>query len=353
MRYNQKLIEEVTDEKLNLIECPGCGRSDFKSSKGIAQHHAIKHGFSISMLYRCKSCGDIKSGKEGDQKYCSDCNWNTETDLYDCPYEGCERTFDTQNGRSVHHSQAHGESIAGYTYECEYCGDEFDSPISPGSDNAPKYCPTKSTEGKSCEAKDRTGQSRQFTEEWKENISGGMIKAHEEGRAESPFNRGSEWVMENIVDPRDDDYLHQPLPEEVKQKVSESLKESYRCGEREPASPNNIIVEETGHNVDSGWEVEIDILLHENDFDYKYNGEEGFPTFQVGENTYTPDFALDRKVIEVKGALGYHYRKERVEEYAEEMANREDIEYIVIGSVKLDCDKYIPWEEREQIINYL
>lgn len=353
MEYTQEEIEEAINDEIELEFCPACGRDDFKSNKGVAQHHAKKHGFSISMLYRCEKCGKIKSGNEGGQKYCSECNWNSETASYDCPYEGCERSFDTQNGRSVHHSQVHGESIAGYTYECEYCGDRFESPIAPESDNAPKYCPVKDIEGKSCEAKDRTGQSREFTDEWRENISKGMVKAHEEGRAESPFNRGSEWVKENVIEPRDDDYLHESLPEEVKEKVSISLKESYRNGERKPASPNRIIVEETGHNVDSGWEAKVDILLHENGFDYKYNTDKDFPTFQIDGNTYTPDFVIGDRVIEVKGSLGYHYRKDRVEKYAEEMTQRDDVEYIVIGSVDLDCDKYISWEEREQIIDYL
>jgi len=353
MKYTQEEIEEATNGNLELQYCPGCGRDDFKSNKGVAQHHTKKHGFSISMLYRCEDCGEIRSGKEGGQKYCSDCNWNSETASYDCPYEGCERTFDTQNGRSVHHSQVHGESIAGYTYECEYCGNEFDSPIAPESDDAPKYCPTKDVDGKSCEAKDRTGESREFTEEWKENISDSLKQAYEEGRAESPFNRGSEWVKENITGPRDDEYLHEELSEEVKEKVSDSLKESYRNGERKPSSPNQIVVEETGHNVDSGWEAEVDVLLYENGFDYKYNTDEDFPTFRVDDYTYTPDFVVGDKVIEVKGALGYHYRKDRVEKYAEEMTQRDDIEYIIIGSVNLECDKYISWEDREHIVDYL
>lgn len=353
MEYTQEEIEKATNGDLKLKFCPGCGRDDFKSNKGVAQHHAKKHGFSISMLYRCEDCGEIRSGKEGDQKYCSDCNWNSDIASYDCPYEGCERSFDTQNGRSVHHSQVHGESIAGYVYECEHCGNEFESPISPGSENAPKYCPVKDTEGKSCESKDRTGQSREFTEEWKKKISDTMKEAYEEGRVESPMNRGSEWVMENVIEPRNDEYLHQSPSQKTRKKLSESLKESYRNGDRKPSSPNRIIVEETGHNVDSGWEAKVDVLLYENGFEYKYNTDDGFPTFQVDEYTYTPDFVVGDKVIEVKGELGYHYRKDRVEKYAEEMTQREDIEYIVIGSVDLECDKFIHWENREEIVDYL
>lgn len=162
MEYSQEKLAEVTDENLDLIECPGCGRDDFKSNKGVAMHHHQKHGFSISMLYRCSKCNEIKSGDNSNMKICPDCNWSDKDDEYKCPWDGCEKVFTTRNGRSVHHEQVHGESISGYTYNCEYCGNSFQSPIAPDNDNAPKYCPVNETDGKSCEAKQRTGQGREF-----------------------------------------------------------------------------------------------------------------------------------------------------------------------------------------------
>lgn len=41
----------------------------------------------------------------------------------DCPT--CGDSFSTEAGMKGHHAQVHGESIAGFQTECEYCGAEF------------------------------------------------------------------------------------------------------------------------------------------------------------------------------------------------------------------------------------
>lgn len=46
-------------------------------------------------------------------------------DVFTCPT--CGRGFDTKKGRSVHHTSAHGESIAKQTKICVVCGDEFET----------------------------------------------------------------------------------------------------------------------------------------------------------------------------------------------------------------------------------
>jgi hypothetical protein len=354
MKHSQRRMEEVTDEDLNLIECPECGRDDFKSNKGVALHHSKKHGFSVSMLYRCNECSQIKSGDNSDMQICPDCKWTDEDNTYVCPWDGCDRTFSSRNGRSVHHQQVHGESISGYKYQCEYCGDTFQSAIAPDNPNAPKYCPVKEIEGKSCEAKDREGKSREFSDEWKENISEGMKKAIEEGRASSPIaENDDEWVMENIIEPRDDEYLHKSLPEEVKEKVSKSLREAYRSGEREPASVRNIEVDETAHTVDSTWEKAIDLILFESEYEYKYNGDNHFPIFDLDDRSYIPDFVVGNNIIEVKGWLGHNYRQEKVEKAAQVLEEDSDWNYIVVGNVELPCDEYIKWSDRDELIEYL
>lgn len=356
MKYSQKKLESVTDEDLNLVECPDCGRDDFESNKGVALHHGKVHDSSISMLYRCEDCGQIKSGNEKSQRFCDDCYWNDKDEEYICPHEECNEKFTSRNGRSVHHYHAHGESIAGYVYECEYCGNQFDSNIAPDSPDAPKYCPVKELDEdeKSCEAKDRTGQSREFTDEWKENISKGMKKAIEEGRTESPFASNSkEWFIENVIEKRDDSYLHESPSQETRKKLSETFKKLYASGEREPASPQTINVEETGHTVDSSWEKEIDLLLHGSDFDYKYNTDEDFVKFDVDDSTYTPDFLVGNCVIEVKGYLGYNYNKDRVDERAKRLKEHDEWEYIVVGSVELECDEYIEWGNRDKLLDVL
>lgn len=40
----------------------------------------------------------------------------------DCSWEGCDREFKNEYGMKIHHSQIHGESIAGIEFECDYCG---------------------------------------------------------------------------------------------------------------------------------------------------------------------------------------------------------------------------------------
>jgi len=40
-----------------------------------------------------------------------------------CP--SCGREFDTSKGMKLHHSQIHGETLAGVERTCEYCGDSF------------------------------------------------------------------------------------------------------------------------------------------------------------------------------------------------------------------------------------
>lgn len=46
-------------------------------------------------------------------------------DEHACPWDGCERSFDTDMGVKVHHARAHGESIAGVKVDCAECGQTF------------------------------------------------------------------------------------------------------------------------------------------------------------------------------------------------------------------------------------
>ena len=46
------------------------------------------------------------------------------SDEHACPWDGCERSFDTLRGMKIHHKRSHGESIAGVTVECDWCGGE-------------------------------------------------------------------------------------------------------------------------------------------------------------------------------------------------------------------------------------
>lgn len=46
---------------------------------------------------------------------------DSQSDGHACPT--CEREFDTNRGLKIHHKAAHGESIAGVTVTCAYCGE--------------------------------------------------------------------------------------------------------------------------------------------------------------------------------------------------------------------------------------
>lgn len=63
---------------------------------------------------------------------------DAENKEFSCP--SCDRIFDTKNGRSVHHYQSHGESIAKTTKECTWCGVEFEYYK---HDSEKKYCSDK------------------------------------------------------------------------------------------------------------------------------------------------------------------------------------------------------------------
>ena len=89
-------------------ECPACGRDDFKSVRGMKQHHKMQHGESIAGEKRtCNECGDeFRSCQE--QEFCSkSCadkyrrGRNTGEDhprwkkrvTVQCDYNGCENTM--------------------------------------------------------------------------------------------------------------------------------------------------------------------------------------------------------------------------------------------------------------------
>lgn len=63
----------------------------------------------------------------------------------DCPT--CEKTLDTERGVKMHHSQVHGESIAGEEVSCHWCGDTFKVPPSRVSSADKLFCPDKNCRG--------------------------------------------------------------------------------------------------------------------------------------------------------------------------------------------------------------
>lgn len=94
-------------------------------------HHYQAHGESLSVVeLTCSTCGDtFKRGEYdvvgADDYYCSyECRRNEGE--YECPYDGCEYTSDSELGIQQHHKRSHGVSLTKVEVECEYCGQVFE-----------------------------------------------------------------------------------------------------------------------------------------------------------------------------------------------------------------------------------
>lgn len=96
------------------VECPTCGRTDFKSELGMKQHHAQKHGESLAPPgVECYHCGETFHRyveKSSERHFCSD---------------ECESTW-----RSEWYS---GNDVEWVVNECDICNEEFEVPPSGSS----------------------------------------------------------------------------------------------------------------------------------------------------------------------------------------------------------------------------
>jgi len=392
---------------LDFVKCPACGYDDADSSRGVKMHYSYADddthpGKLPKYIFRCVQCGTVDEGSNPDQMYCSrDCRildevgtlkhrdedflieqieekgkravdvakeinvkpkavhkWVREYDIgndYECP--SCDRTFATSQGVSKHHEDEHGESIRGNTYECAWCGEENWTPRRKDDKLFPKYC------NDDCWGESMEGENNPNKDDGrKKKISETMEKRHEAGLGYDGGRRDSEWMMENVIEKRDDSYLKGGASEEALKKISKSHKEKVRKGEhhlQDPEIRSKIVrggiekVEETGNTVLSSLEKEIDLLLYDSDLEYKHESDDGFPAFDIGDKFYIPDFTSGEYVIEVKGEGGYVHNPELTERKATFMKENDDYIYIVVGTVEIPCDIYIEWEDREELIEVL
>ena len=67
-------------------------------------------------------------------------NSGNESDGVECPWDGCERSFSSENGMKVHHVQIHGESVAGVEVECAECGDTISVKAVQARDHEKHFC---------------------------------------------------------------------------------------------------------------------------------------------------------------------------------------------------------------------
>lgn len=136
-------------DKDSSVECPTCGRTDFKSDRGMKSHHAKIHGESIAgFTYPCEECGSdvkYKQRREGCEHFCS---------------KECESDYREKNGRLIGVDGEDHPSAKGEVIECDICGVEF-------------YCKASQLErrrfcSQSCLAKHNSNRTGRDHHRWKE-----------------------------------------------------------------------------------------------------------------------------------------------------------------------------------------
>lgn len=272
----------------------------------------------------------------------------TETE---CP--SCDRTFDTEKGKNVHHTQTHGKSIVKQDVTCEWCGDEDRVHQSEITDNGRWLC------SRDCykEWQSEHYQGRSLSEEHAQRISEGLSGRELTEEHKQNLSKAIEGTerSEDVIQSMSEKQKGRTLSEETKQKMSEAkmgheVSEETRQKLSEAKRGNThggvevITVEETGNRVYSNWEKEIDLLLHESGLQYAY--EPRTFKFESGRG-YTPDFIVENStIVEVKGHIWDDWDIERARKFREQYS---DYEYVVVGNGNIPCDLHIPWEKRGTI----
>lgn len=62
---------------------------------------------------------------------------------HECPWDGCERSFDSEGGMKKHHKFIHGESISGILVNCSWCDEEIRVSRRPHMNLDRRFCPDK------------------------------------------------------------------------------------------------------------------------------------------------------------------------------------------------------------------
>lgn len=96
----------------SVAECPTCGRDDFKSRRGMKQHHTRAHGESLNTQeFECAECGETFRAdihdQRGDEKFCS---------------HDCHNSYQRMDGPRPCDERDYTPSTT--TATCAYCGSE-------------------------------------------------------------------------------------------------------------------------------------------------------------------------------------------------------------------------------------
>ena len=273
-------------------------------------HHAKTHGESI---------GCVADAREAD-----------------VPCPSCERMFVSANAVKQHHVQSHGESLTRVEAQCDVCGETEEL----------NQWRLEMVENWTCSGECHSQlKSEQMTGreiEWADEVSESLKQYYEEHDGPMKRQTHSKETREKLRQ------INEGREITWGDKISESVKEAYERGDyadRSPPVPQTIEVKETGHEVRSGWEVEVDLMLHELGIDYEYEPQ----SFSLPCGDYWPDFIVGDKVIEVKGWAREKCitkAKQFCEEYSE-------YEYIVIqgNGPRMPSDKHISCSSIEELTN--
>ena len=251
---------------------------------------------------------------------------------HECSFSGCERTFETKRGKSLHESRGHTELYQ----DPEWLREQY-------IDNALN----------AKEIAEKCDTTAQTIYEWMDKLG---IERRDKSEA-----KALEW--ENASDERRDEYAERMAEVGANHSVtnwhtfSEEERQEFRnflselATERNPPEPKVFKVEKTGHYVRSGWEKAVDLLLHEKGVEYAYEPQ-GFDCGEEGD--YYPDFIVrDDVVIEVKG-----YVWDRNVAKAEQFMDKyPEYTYVVVGGREAQenmvYDYYIEYENKERIVELI
>lgn len=151
----------MADSENTTVECPTCGRDDFKNQHGVNTHRAMVHDYKVEL--ECEWCGGVfeRPPHKSDVRFCSRAcigEWNGEQQRgednhnwdggpVELECESCGDVFEVKQNRAdsarVCSHKCEGEWISenrsgedspswkpDAVLECEYCGGEFKSPPS-------------------------------------------------------------------------------------------------------------------------------------------------------------------------------------------------------------------------------
>lgn len=263
--------------------------------------------------------------------------------MFECPWEGgCSKKFQTEKGMKIHHAKAHGESLVVEITECVVCGSKFRYNT---NQKTGKFCSEcidgkdvwsgKSRSEETCQKISERLSGIERGEEFKRKISEAM-----EERTLSPDTR------QKIADAAREQQTGKELSIEVKRKISEGVVDAMENMDISDLTPEPVYVEVTDRMVRSSYEAEIDMMLEESGFDYKYEPE----WYDLEKYRYLPDFRVRDILIEVKG-YGDMRDVRKLNRVRKNLSER--VIVLQAAGLPLPSDCYIKWEDREKIVSVI